>query len=329
MPDSKKKYGLPIGRQGSMTSDPVTELMRQNQLREQEQKLKRQSEIDGLKHLAEKKELEGKLSEEDKKRMAELEKEMSKTKEELAAERQRVLENKIEEYQKQILAATQGDPRIKEMEKERDEARRALDQERVDQLRAEIAKLREEGGLDINKELEKIEPLMEKLGYKKEAASGEIPPDIWLRIKQMELDQQRETLTAESEREDRRDARELEKLKWQEEKEMKLAQIQAEIAAKKEGNQLLAAGVEKLGEVLTAAKGAGVGGAGAGAVASRVIDAGEGEAGEIQCPVSGCGSVIPISKSATNAVCAGCGTPYTINRIAKAATVEEVPVSEE
>ena len=81
----------------------------------------------------------------------------------------------------------------------------------------------------------------------------------------------------------------------------------------------MADGIEKLGQVITAVTGAGaVAGAGAGAITSRVIEAGEGEAGETQCPVPGCNTVIPIQEADTGAVCAGCGTQYTIERVAKA-----------
>jgi len=53
-----------------------------------------------------------------------------------------------------------------------------------------------------------------------------------------------------------------------------------------------------------------------------VIAAGEGEAGETECP--GCHSVIPISEVADDVICAGCGARYTIERIPKAA--EGAPV---
>jgi len=313
MPDnSKKKYGLPIGRQGKMNTDPITELMQENRLREQEQKLKRQSEIDELKHLSEKKELQGKLSGEDKARMAELEEQLTKTKDELAAERQRTLESKIEEYQRQVMELAQGDPKLKEMQNKLDEVRAERDQERLNQLKSEIAKLREEGGLDITKELEKIEPLMEKLGYKKETAtSSAIPPDIWIQIKQMEINQDMERLKAESEREDRKDAREFEKLKWAEERDMKSAQAQAELAAKKETNELIASGLGELRQVIAAAMSGRGAGAGAGAITDR-IQAGEGEAGGTVCP--NCQTAIPVSESDTDVICAGCGAQYTIER---------------
>lgn len=240
MPNEKKKYNLAFGRSGTLSSDPMTEINRQNWVESQERKRKRDEELEQLKHEADKKELQDKLNGEDKEKMEELESEVAKTKDELAAERQRALENKIEESQKQILAMVQGNPKVKELESKVAETQAALAQERLDQLKGEVAKLRE--GTDINKELEKMTPLMEKLGYKKESSGG-IPSDIWLRVKQMELDQEREKITAERDREDRKDARDLEKLKWAEEREDKKAIALAEIAAKKDGNALLADGV--------------------------------------------------------------------------------------
>ncbi len=316
-----RTWGAPRGNQGSIT-DPVTELGKQSRADSERRRLERQDSIDELKSEAEKKELEKKLSGEETQKMEKLAEAVSKTKEELAAERQRALEKKMEDYQGQILQLVQGDPKVKELENKLTEARAERDQERLNELKNEIAKLREEGSRDITKELEKIEPLMEKLGYKKEPSSSEMPPDIWLRIRQLELDQERERLKAESEREDRKDARELTKLQWTEEKEMKSAQAHAEIAAKKEGNQLLADVVEKLAHIITAAAGGAVAGAGAGAITSQVIEAGVGEAGETECP--GCHTVIPIQEADTSTVCAGCGTNYTIKRTAKAPEASEV-----
>lgn len=310
MPDkNKKSFDLILGKRGSFDSDPVTEIIRQNRAEAERKRLERQDRLDELKAQAEEKELQGKLSEEDKQRMAELENEVTKTKEELAAERQRTLENKIEESQKQILAMVQGDPKVKELESKVAEGQVALAQERLDQLKAEVVKLRE--GTDINKELEKIEPLMEKLGYKKEGSGG-MPPDIWLRIKQMELDQQREALEATRDREDRKDAREFEKLKWAEEREDKKAIALAEVAAKKDGNALLADGIQKLAELVTAIKPeTGV----AGKAVNRPIDAGMGESGEVECVK--CHNAVPISADSSSVTCPSCGTSYPVNRMPK------------
>jgi uncharacterized Zn finger protein (UPF0148 family) len=64
-----------------------------------------------------------------------------------------------------------------------------------------------------------------------------------------------------------------------------------------------------------AAKGA-VGAAGAGAIASRVIEAGEGDAGTTECP--SCHTPISISETDSDVICAGCGARYAIERTPKA-----------
>jgi len=108
---------------------------------------------------------------------------------------------------------------------------------------------------------------------------------------------------------------------WEMEREDKRAIANAELVVKKEGNQLLADVVEKLAYIITTAAGGAVGATGAGAIASRVIEAGEGEAGTTECP--SCHTVIPISESDADVICAGCGTRYSIERMPKA--VEEAP----
>jgi uncharacterized Zn-finger protein len=101
--------------------------------------------------------------------------------------------------------------------------------------------------------------------------------------------------------------------KWEEEREDKKALTEAEIAAKKDGNALLANGVQKIAELITAIKPGVAGGAAAAAgIASRPIIAQMSEAGEIACEK--CATIIPISASASEVTCPLCGTRYEIQR---------------
>lgn len=323
----KRIWGAPRGQQGSI-SDPVTEIIKQSRAESERRRLERQDSIDELKSEAEKKELEQKLSGEEKQRMAELEEENERLQGEVQKgeiEKVRVeLGSKVDQL-KQSLESGASKKSISEQIADIKQAATdmGLGGSKISEFQemfALVEKLRPNKGLaeQVKEAKELLEP------FQKEKTT-ELPAEISLKIREMDTNLQLRL-------EEMKDARaandrewQLQLQKWQEEREDKRSLLEAEISARKEGNVLLANGIEKLGQVITAAKGAGVG-TGTRAIASRVIEAAEGEAGETECP--GCHTVIPIQGADTSAICAGCGTPYTISRIAKKVATEPVEASE-
>jgi len=312
----KRVWGASRGNQGSIT-DPVSELVKQSRADSERRRLERQDGIDELKSEAEKKELEKKISGEDKARMAELE------------EKNEQLQKQLQEKEIETVRAELGGKidQLSQSIKEGVDKKSIVDQ--ITELKRAAGELGLGGSkfsevqeaLDM---VDKIRPskgladqfkdakeLLETFGKKE---TDHLSPEISLEMKKMDRDLQIRLEEMRDGRADRDRAWQLQIKQWEEERADKNAQIQAEIQTKREANELLSNGIQKLGEVITAAKGAGVG-AVAGAVASRVIEAGEGESGETECP--GCHGIIPIAEAATSTICPTCGTRYNIERIPK------------
>jgi len=334
MTGEKKSWGIAFGERGSPNPDPVSEIMKADQADAARRRMQRKDEEESLEHEAKKKDLEKRISGEDEAEKAQL------------AQENEELKEKIHEKEVESVRVELGG----KIDQLNQSVREGASQKSISQQIADIKQAAADMGLggskfsDVQEALEFVErlkpnktlpeqlkdaqELMETFGKKE---TNQFPPEITLQLKQMDRDLQIRLEEMRDSRSDRDRDWQLQIRKWEEEKEIKMAQLQAEIAAKKEGNELLAQGIQRLGQVIAAAKGAaagGVAGAVAGGVASgagsRVINAGEGEAGEVEC--ESCHSVIPISESADDVICPGCGTRYAIQRIPK--TTEEAPAVE-
>jgi len=101
--------------------------------------------------------------------------------------------------------------------------------------------------------------------------------------------------------------------------QLKKQEIEGQIAVQRERNQMLSDLVEGLGGTVT--KGMMDNAGGPLKVASRIIEIGEGEFGEVECP--NCKNVISVATDAAKAVCPGCNTVYPIQRIAREAVRSE------
>jgi len=318
----KRIWGAPRGNQGSIT-DPVTAIMNQSRADSERRRQERQDGIDELKSEAEKRELEKKISGEDKQRMAELEKkneELQKQLQEKEIETVRAeLGGKIDQLSQSIKEGVDKKSIVDQItELKRAAGELGLGGSKFSEVQDAldmVDKIRPSKGL--SEQVKDAKELLETFGKKE---TDHLSPEISLKMKEMDRDLQIRLEEMRDRRADRDRDWQLKLKQWEEEREDKKTQIMAEIQVKREGNELLAGIGEKVGEVILAAKGAV--GAGAGAIASRVITAGIGDAGETECP--GCHTVIPISESDADVICAGCGARYSIERTPKA--VGEAPV---
>jgi hypothetical protein len=91
------------------------------------------------------------------------------------------------------------------------------------------------------------------------------------------------------------------------------AEVEGKIAVERERNQMIGDLLESLGGTFTKATVENANNPIGARQINRIIEAGEGQFGETQCPA--CKSIIPIAADAVKAICPGCQTVYPIKRI--------------
>jgi len=326
MTGEKKSWGIAFGERGSPNPDPVSEIMKADQADAARRRMERKDEEESLEHQAKKKDLEKRISGEDEAEKAQL------------AQENEELKEKIHEKEVESVRVELGG----KIDQLNQSVREGASQKSISQQIADIKRAAADMGLggskfeDIQAALdlvERLRPATKTLPEQVKDAKdlidtfGQKPSgdgNLSLEIEKVKGDRELQLEKLRIERAAGERDFQLKMKQWETEREDKRAIASAEIAVKKEGNQLLADLVEKLAQVITAAAGGAVGAGAARGIASRVIEAGEGEAGETECP--SCHSVIPISESADDVICAGCGARYTIKRIPK--STEETPVVE-
>ena len=317
----KRVWGASRGNQGSI-GDPVTEIVRANQADAERRRMERKDEAEQLEHQAKVKGLTKQISGEDEAEKVQMAQENEGLKEEVHKKEIELVEEKlggkIDQLGRSLKEGadkkTIGDQvtEIKQVATELGlsgttgfaDVQAALDL--VDRLRPAARTLPEQ--------VKDAKELLDTFGPKETSGEGTLS----LQIEKVKGERELAITKLNAEIAAGNRDFQLKMKQWEMEREDKQAIAGAELAVKKEGNQLLADVVEKLAHIITAAAGGAVAGAGASAIASQVIEAGVGEAGETECPVPGCHTVIPIQEADTGAVCAGCGTQYTIERVAKA-----------
>ena len=315
---NKKSFDMILGKRGSFDSDPVTEIIRQNRAEAERKRLERQDRLDELKAQAEEKELQGKLSEEDKKKMKELE------------EKNQSLEERVQKAEIDKVRVELGGM-INQLKEsiESGASKKTISEQfaEIKQVAADIGL----GGSKISEQFQEAVALVDKIRPSKGLAEQikdakellepfqkekELPAEISLKIREMDRDLQLRLEEMKDERAQRDREWQLQVKKWEEEREDKKALTEAEIAAKKDGNVLLADGVQKIAELITAIKPGIAGGAASKAVNPPVIEAGLDESGEVECV--NCHNAIPISADSSSSVtCPLCGTSYPIKRMPK------------
>lgn len=170
-----------------------------------------------------------------------------------------------------------------------------------------------------------VTKIAEKMGFSK--GTGQTgDPAIQLEITKLTMENALAQRKFEFEMQQRREDWELEKMKMQDERDLKREEMANERASEKRKNEQWGGMIDRLG----AAAGQGyydrsrqkvAASAPQGKRASRHIEAGVGEAGETECP--NCQEPIAIGPTARTAVCASCNTRIPIKRTEKIEPEEE------
>lgn len=315
MPD-KKSFDLVLGKRGSFDSDPVTDILNRARADKEIKKIGRQSEIEELEDEAKKKELKAKVEGEEKQKMAELEQENAGLQKELERKEIDIVRTELGGKIDQLKSSLESGASKKTISEQIGEIKQAAADmglggskfSEIQEALALVEKLRPNKGLaeQVKEAKELLEP------FQKEKTT-ELPAEISLKMKEMDTNFQLKLEEMKDERAARDREWQLTVKKWEDERGDKKTQTEAEIAAKREGNVLLADGVQKLAELITTIRQEpGVAGK---AVSSRVIEAGIGDSGEVECDK--CHNAIPIAADSAGVTCPLCGISYPIRRILK------------
>ena len=304
-----KSWQVRVGSRGNPAgSDPISEAVRANLAASQQRDMERKSEIADLEHQERKSDLEAKIAQKEKERKGE-----NVMAEELKEERaeRKVAEKALKDAQlENVKIELQGD--IKRLAEAAERKGESADFTKAFEKLTDTAKLL---GYTPPSVLEKktfAEQLKEALdiaqqfGYAKGDGS-----QVTLQMKKMDTDVQLQLAKMEDDRLQRKQEWDLRLKQFDEDKQNKKDEIEAKIAVERERNTLLSNLITELKEF-----GSQVMGKPSGQVAApQVIDAGEGESGDISCP--SCSSVIPIGSTDAKATCPGCGAAYPVRRIPK------------
>ncbi len=324
-----KIYQLPFHKREEGASDPAMEGLRQAQSDSEQERLKERRELEKKEH----EKNMAKATAEARKAMREVEGEP------LTDALLRKIIDKIDPTASEQQARQQMDEIRRRLEKTESENKDLQGQlyakevqrlsDRLDQLMAELKKKQEgEAGRRTAEEIIKeATEVAEKLGYAR-STGPEIPYDVQIQLKKMDMDLQVRLaeMKVESERRDRE--WELTLRRWDEEKAIKREEIAQKVTSEKDRMQFMTTGLQRVGRIIgSMLKGEAVPGteAGAGAEAPKSyhIEAGEGEEGEVTCPNAECGSTIFIAPDADKVVCDQCGQGIGITRKPKPAAAKK------
>ncbi len=258
------------------------------------------------------------------KERSDMEQKLAQTQAELEKQKMDVLTKELAEIKVALKAASekQDIPAIKELEHKLEEARDAYHKEQLASLRQDIAELRkpgEKGVGDMAEEIKKIKEAAQTLGLTSGVSTT--PPDILLELKRMDIDLQTRLEEMKDERNRRDKEWELDKMKWQEERELRLSEAQQKYDIEKDRTETFKStferGVKIIGRAITEE-----GEAPAGIASASHVEAGEGEMGEFDCPK--CHTPVTVAPDATRAVCAKCGFSVPIKRFKKVESEKQV-----
>lgn len=313
---AKKGWELAFGQRGSSSGDPITEIVRRNIVQKEEKKQEMEDEIDELKHEAKVKELKGEGQEAAPITFKPVEIDVNEGK--------RAAEDRAQRAEGEV--ATERDKRLETQEK--------LEQERIANLRSDftrqlddLKKLLVEGGpgskQSITEKIAEVKSNAAELGYGPKQPGG-IPPDIQIKLQQMDTDLKIRLANMENERDARNKEWQLTLMKYNDGKALGQQRLQEEIAANTERTQLMKGALDTVGRIAGKAMVEGGGGEVAQKTAARQypLTADEGETGEFDCP--GCGAKLYLAPDAVEVPCAACGSISSFTR-----TKPEAPPVEE
>jgi hypothetical protein len=262
---------------------------------------------------------------------------LKKTEAELAQERQNRLEEQIQNLKTDITKALTErgpSPEVARLVQELENLKAQLVQNRFDYLDREIKELRtmkatgaNQGAID--EQIRQIKAAAVELGLQPPSGTT-MSPELQVQIKQMEINLQLQLEQMKDDRERRNREWELTIKKWDEERELKAREIDGKITVEREKTGLIGDFIKRVGGSFARATtdaSQQIAAAG-GKISNQVIEAEEGDFGEVPCPTPGCGKTVAIARDAVKAICANCGTIYPIQRIPKGSSVEHKIESE-
>jgi uncharacterized protein (DUF3084 family) len=266
-----------------------------------------------------------------RKQVKESEEARKKTEVELAEERQKQLQDQIKNLQTEItkLFDQKGpNPEVARLMQQLENTKTELITTRFDYLDKELKELRTmkatgANGAAIDQQIKQIKTAAKELGL--EAPSGTtMSPELQVQLKQMDINLQLQLEQMKDDRERKNHEWELTLKKWEETKDQAERELVAKVAVERDKMEFAGNFVKRLGGAFARGTIDAVQETAAGAtkIASQVIEAGEGEFGEVTCPTPGCGKTIPIARDAIKAICPNCSTIYEIQRIAKEPGIE-------
>jgi len=247
-----------------------------------------------------------------------------KSERELAEERQRQLQEQIKNLQNEVtkLFDQKGpNPEVAKLMQQLEITKNELIQNRFDYLDKEIKELSQmkasgASQTALDQQIKQIKAAASELGL--QAPSGNVmSPELQVQLKQMDINLQLQMEQMKDDR-DRRDKEwQLTLKKWEDERDQKERELTAKVAAEKDKMALAGDFMKKIGMTFAQATRDAGQEIATGNVASQVIEAGEGDFGEVTCPTPGCGASIAIAKDAIKAICPNCSAVYPIQRIPK------------
>jgi len=312
----KRPWNMSFGEVGTNPPDPATEIIRRNMAERDAKKMERMDETETLKHEAEKKRLKKEISGDEMEEKKKIEDENRKLREEVHEKEIQVvrteLGGKIDELAKSMASgaskASIAD-QIGEIKKAAGELGLGGSKfEDITNMLDVVEKIRPSKALPD--QIQEAKALLESFGAGTKGASD----TVTLELKKLESQTNLEIERMRDERSRRDKEWDMEKLKWQEERELRQQEIQGKLALERERNSMLSGGIDRLGRVFAQATEDGGASGVATKVGAKVIDATEGDFGEVQCS---CGGVVPVAKDSLRAICPQCETVYKVNRIAK------------
>jgi len=323
----KKRFGLPVGRQGSLAGDSVTEIVRQNRADIERKKLERQERLDELKGKAEEKKIQAELTGEDKQKMAQLEQEKAEVEAALKqmeiAQVKTELGGKIDQLKQSVESGTSR-RNISEQIAEVKQA--ATDMglggskfSEIQEALALVDKLRPNKNLaeQIKEAKELLEPLEGR------NTQGQVAPEIAIQLKKVDIELKKMDIDRQIQIEQMRDERDrrdkewtLTVKKWDDEKHLKEQEIAQKAVADAERTQFMKGTVNTFGKVIGQSF-MEDGGVVAGQPKQFTIEAGVGEEGDVECP--GCKTSVFLPPDANDLICPSCGSTGKVIRQAVAA----------
>lgn len=311
---AEKEWPLAFGARGNPSPDDAAETIKQAQAASKKKELKREDELDSVKHERELAEEAAKTAEAKQKR------------EEAASGRggspiqvkpievdikagEKAAEERAKEAREEVKLEREGKERAEGALA--DERQRRLE-DKLTGLTDELKAIREgKGGRTADVVIEEAVKTAEKLGYAK-GGTPAVPPEVQVQLKQLDINLQIELEKMRDDR-DRRDKEwQLTLKRWDDEKEMRRAELAQKAEAEKDRIALFSNMQERIGRVIgSVVKGGGSVAAEQEMEKTFYIDAGVGEEGETACP--NCGAPIFIAPDAKQVMCK-CGLTAEIRR---------------